>query len=262
MTQQIGEATRSLLRKVSGGQGSTADLVTAFNQIPSMILVIRKEDKVRFVTGSDETIKISTAGDLYRGDTNEPEPIGITAKDGRHGPFVFTEGLTAHIYAKKHNLCDENGAFFSIEKPWIEGLHDFLVRGYGGVIVDPGAEHELQMSRETVAELFAQLTMGQLVGIEKILVASFEEGIHWRGNQNSLQVIVFDNKYAAKHFVEQMEKEGNKDIRVKRMRTPDVIAFLIRSNVNELVVNAMLPDERSYPRGDFVTMLRLLGLDV
>jgi uncharacterized membrane protein len=144
----------------------------------------------------------------------------------------------------------------------MEGLHDFLIRGYGGVVVDPGAEHELQMSRETVAELFAQLTMGQLVKIEKILVASSGESILWRGSQNSLQTIVFDNKHAAKHFVEQMEKEGTEDIRVKRMGTPDVIAFLIRSNVNELVVNAMLPDERSYPREDFVKMLRLLGLDV
>jgi hypothetical protein len=262
MTQEIGESTGSILRKVSQGLGSTADLVIAFNQIPSMTLVIRKEDKVRFVTGSDETIKVRTDGDLYWGDTNEPEPIGVKAKDGRLGPFVFTGGLTAHKYAKEHNLCDENGSFFSLEKPWIEGLHDFLIRGYGGVIVDPGTDHELQMSRETVAELFAQLTMGQLVKIEKILVAASGESIHWRGSQNSLQTIVFDNRHAAKHFVEQMEKEGNQDIRVKRMRTPDVIAFLIRSNVNELVVNAMLPDERSYPREDFVKMLRLLGLDV
>jgi hypothetical protein len=262
MAQQIGESTRSILRKVSEGLGSTADLAVAFNQIPAMILVIRKEDKMRFVSGADQTIRIRTDDDMYRSDSNEPEPFGVTAKDGQHGPFVFTEGLVAHNFAKKHNLCDENGSFFSLEKPWIEGLHDFLMRGYSGIIVDPGTERELQMNRETVAELFAQLTMGQLVEIKKILVASSGESIHWRGSQNALEVIVFDNKHAAKHFVEQMEKEGNKDVGVKRMRTPDVIAFLIRTNVSELVVNAMLPDERIYPREDFVKMLRLLGADV
>jgi hypothetical protein len=261
MAQEIREATLKLLRKVSQGLGSTDDLVVAFNQVPSMILVIRKEDKVRFVSGFDETVRTRTAGDFYWGDTNEPEPIGVTAKDGSHGPFVFTEGLTAHEFAKTHNLCDENGSFFSFEKPWIEGLHDFLMRNYGGLIVDPGTNHELQMSRETIAELFAQLTMGQLLKIEKILVASSGKSLHWRGGQNSLQAIVFDNKHAAKHFVEQMEKEGNKDVNVKRMRTSDVIAFLLRTNVNELVVNAMLPDERTYPRDDFVKMLRLLGVD-
>ena len=63
----------------------------------------------------------------------------------------------------------------------------------------------------------------------------------------------------AKHFVEQMEKEGLDTVGVKRMRTPEVIAFLVRTNVVELVVNAMLPDERVYSREDLMTMLRMVG---
>jgi hypothetical protein len=261
MVQELGTVTRDVLKKASQGEASACDLAVTLKQIPSMILLLHPENAVTAEARLERRRDAAAQIIVHPGESREPDPIGIVVDDGSFGPYVFTETASAEAYARVHDYCDEGGLFYTLERSWTKGLHRFLMRGYGGMVIDPESGAEILMNRQTIAELFAQYTLQPFAELGRIHVALAAGEIHLQKSENSLQAVVFDHDQAADFFKKKMHKQGHTQARVEKMAMKSFLHWLVESGVDELVVNPMLPDIRIYFGDDIAKMHRLRDAD-
>jgi hypothetical protein len=194
-------------------------------------------------------------------DASEPEPIGDTPQGEGGCPFVFTDRAYVGKFAKLHQLCCADGSYFTLEKLWDVGLQTFLRRGYLRMIIDPESDHPIPMDRQGMAQLFAQVSLELFARLEELHVVTVNGEIHQQTLEGRRQLLVFENAQVTSIFLEHVRGQGRSETGTRSVPTLDLLRLFRREKIDELVVNPMIPDFRSYFRADVDAMLQLLEKD-
>jgi len=259
MDSSLSDSVLNVLQRTSKGKATFPELATALRSLEGMCLVIPPQEFGRFTEDLNAALEEKGQGNVTVKDAEVPKFIGLTTPEGAFVPRAFTDDTLAREYAVTSGLIEPDGSLFFVKKDWVSGLHEFLAKGWDGVIIDSDSDHQVNLPRKPLARLLAVMTLEELAYIPYLHVVTHENKVHTqRSEGESLLAFAFDNDEAARCGVQGIQA-GNGGAATQKTPTPELLQILLGIGVDTLIVNPGLGDERPYSRGEIRRMKEMHG---
>lgn len=269
MTTTLDASLLDVLERTARGEGQFPELASALKGLDRMVLVMPPAEFARFMQDM-ERVRQEKEAKVARGelpasemgvkitDVESPRLSGIQTEQG-FVPRIFTDDTIAREYAVTAGLIEPDGNLPLQTKPWVSGLQSFLLEGCAGCVIDDGTDHKINLKRQTMARLFACMTLEEFARWPELYVVTFEGKVHYqRTPQGDVQVFAYDNARAAQYGVTRLQENapGASTASVAPRR---LLEEALGAGATMLVVNNFIADARFYDRDDLVKMIELLG---
>ena len=249
------------LRRLGRGAPPLDELAGVLASLPPMIVPLPAADSVAFLQGLPSDPSLASYGSVKWSDLPQPEPRGARTDTGILLPWVFTTHDAAAAWLRQQRLLAGDDTWLSLTRPWSGGFHDFLVRGYGGAILDEGTDHRIALDRAALARLYALLTLPAFADLPSLRVVTIDGHLHRQPGRDGRGWItfVFDSAEAAELGGAGMSPSQSAAVSTPEIATAELLRKMQVAGVDQLVVNPATATERAYDARDLAAMLAHLA---
>ncbi len=265
MNEAVSSPLVEALRRTNRGEGDRHEMAGALAGHESLYIIVPPADLSRWMGDLDNALKEKGYGKLKTSDAEKPRYVGLTTEEGAFVPRAFSDDTLAHEYAVLCGLIDPGEAMAFMTRSPVNMLYECMVENYAGLILDDGTEHKVNLDRNSIARLYALLTLEEfaLLPVLHIVMKDGQPLLQREQDESQkLEAFAYDSKQAAHLGVQQQMALSNANgVSAQESPTRALIERLLRTGVTSLFVNPTFPNERWYEREDLARIVQLLGGD-
>jgi hypothetical protein len=249
-----------VLRRASRGEATFHELAEVLAGLDGLLLIAPPGDTVRFFKDLDAALGPNRDRRVTVKDAPPPRPHGMDTSEG-FVLFVFTDDRLAREYAVTKGIIAPDDVLSFLSKGAATVLFEVLVEQHAGIVIDSGAEHQLNLRRPAIARLYALLALADFAALPALHVVGVDGRPHLQPNPNGGQrAFVFQSKEVAAYGAPRLGQDGTA-VPTVEVPTRTLLERLLQLGVTQIVVDPETPLLRSYERDDMLRMLELAGGD-
>lgn len=230
MKAETGAPIAELLRALAKGDANLDSVGGALSRHEGMQLVMPNGEMARALEANEE-----------------PNVYAIHSKDGQN-PLAFTHGKFAHECAVENGWIEPGAVASCLQMPWVKAIRKFLWRKDAGVIIDHGTEHRVYFDNLQMCQLYAAMTVEWTTTLEALHLMCVSKQMRVQQNPDGKRLaFAFDHQQCADRSLEEIRKNLPM-IDVMKLSVKAAIEQVIDNNIDMLVVNYGIADERTYFR--------------